>query len=238
MKIGIQMYSVRDITQTDMKGALEKLAAMGYTSAEFAGFFGIPAGDIAAWLKELGLSVSGTHSRLSDLFDDWDATLEYHKAIGNRFYIIPSHDLSDQAKIDTFIAQVSEIAPKLKAQGITLAYHNHDWEFKPNADGSVVYDQLVERSEIALELDTFWAYAAGKCPVELMEKLRDRLVFIHIKDGFTDRKGMPLGKGTAPVKEVYAKAAELGIPMVVESETLTPDGLTESQICIDFLKSL
>ena len=49
--------------------------------------------------------------------------------------------------------------------------------------------------------------------------------------------GTPLGMGTAPVAEVYAKAVEMGLPMVVESETLTPDGITEAQICIDYLKS-
>ena len=43
---------------------------------------------------------------------------------------------------------------------------------------------------------------------------------------------------TAPVAAVYAKAVELNVPMVVESETLQPDGLTEAKICIDYLKSL
>ena len=47
-----------------------------------------------------------------------------------------------------------------------------------------------------------------------------------------------LGQGTAPVAAVYAKAVELNVPMVVESETLQPDGLTEAKICIDYLKSL
>jgi len=238
MKIGIQMYSVRDITEKDMKGALEKLAGMGYSSVEFAGFFGIPAGDITAWLKEYSLEVSGTHTGIGELLSDYSGTVAYHKAIGNKYYIIPGHDLSDQAKLDEFIKNVNELEPKLKADGITLAYHNHDWEFKPNADGSVIYDQLLERTSIALELDTFWAYAGGKDPVAMMEQVKDRLVFIHIKDGYSNRDGMPLGKGTAPVKEVYAKALELGVPMVVESETLTPDGLTEAQVCIDFLKTL
>jgi hypothetical protein len=49
---------------------------------------------------------------------------------------------------------------------------------------------------------------------------------------------MPLGKGTAPTAAVYAKAKEMGLLMVVESETLTPTGLDEAQICIDYLKGL
>ena len=74
-------------------------------------------------------------------------------------------------------------------------------------------------------------------PIELMERLKDRLKVIHIKDGYANGEGMPLGQGTAPVAEVYKKAVELGIPMVVESETLKPSGMEEARICIEFLKA-
>ncbi|MGN1250402.1 MAG: hypothetical protein ACI4XW_10040, partial [Candidatus Spyradocola sp.] len=67
--------------------------------------------------------------------------------------------------------------------------------------------------------------------------LKDRVNVIHIKDGLDNREGKPLGMGTAPVADVYRKAVEMNIPMVVESETLTPDGLTEAKICIEFLKA-
>ena len=43
--------------------------------------------------------------------------------------------------------------------------------------------------------------------------------------------------GQAPCKAVYKKAVEMGVPMVVESETCTPDGPTEARICIEFLKA-
>ena len=115
--------------------------------------------------------------------------------------------------------------------------HQHDHEFKPNDDGQIIYDEIVARTNIALEIDTYWVYAAGKDPVALMEQLKDRLPVIHIKDGLANREGKPLGMGTAPVAEVYQKAAAMNVPMVVESETLTPDGLTEAKICIEFLKA-
>ena len=73
---------------------------------------------------------------------------------------------------------------------------------------------------------------------ELMEKYRDRLHFIHIKDGFSDGEGVPLGKGTAPVEEVFRLAESMGVPVIVESETLTPDGLTEAEICLRYLRTL
>ena len=86
-------------------------------------------------------------------------------------------------------------------------------------------------------IDTYWAFVGGNDPVEMMERLKDRLIFIHIKDGDPEGHGTPLGMGQAPCQAVYKKAVEMGVPMVVESETCTPDGPTEARICIEFLKA-
>lgn len=102
----------------------------------------------------------------------------------------------------------------------------------------MIHEQLQTRTNLLLEIDTYWAYVAGQDPVALMEKLKDRVKVIHIKDGDQEGHGAYLGKGTAPVAAVYQKAVELGIPMVVESETLTPDGITEVRECFQYLKSL
>lgn len=237
MDYGLQMYSVRDITDKDLCGALKKVAALGYKNIEFAGFFGHDAKEVKGWLEQLGLKVSGTHSSLNDLLNDFDGTLAYHKTLGNKNYIIPGHDLSTKEKLDKFIDDVNRIQPLLAKEGIRLAYHNHSHEFYPNEDGVVIYPELLARTKLDLEIDTYWAYNAKQNPVEMMETLKDRLIFIHIKDGNSEGHGYPLGQGTAPVKAVYAKAKAMGVPMVVESETLTPDGLTEAKLCIEFLKA-
>ena len=57
MKYGLQLYSVRDVTETDLYGALKQVAALGYENVEFAGFFGHDGETVAAWLKELGLRI-------------------------------------------------------------------------------------------------------------------------------------------------------------------------------------
>jgi sugar phosphate isomerase/epimerase len=189
-------------------------------------------------LAKNGLEVSRTHSSLDDLINKYDETVAFHKAIGNKYYILPSYRLSNQQEIDYFVEKVNEIMPKLEKDGITLAFHNHARECVPNADGSVALEQMIYRTNIKLEIDTYWAYVGMKNPVELITRLKDRIVRIHVKDGFIDGKGMPLGMGTAPVKEVYEKAKELGFLMVVESETCTPSGMAEAEICINYLKSL
>ena len=40
MEYGLQLYSVRDITQKGLQSAMQKVADLGYTSVEFAGFCG------------------------------------------------------------------------------------------------------------------------------------------------------------------------------------------------------
>lgn len=237
MEYGLQMYSVRDITQNDLPGAVAKVAQIGYKLIEFAGFFGHTAEEVNQMLADNGVTVSGTHTGLAELLNDYEGTLAFHKAIQNPIYIIPGHDLSTKEKVDQFIEDVNRLQPLLRAEGIEMGFHNHSGEFLPNKDGVIFYDELVARTSLLLEIDTFWAYAAGRDPVALMEQHKDRLHCIHIKDGFQNGEGMPLGQGTAPVAAVYQKAIELGIPMIVESETLTPDGLTEAKVCYEYLKT-
>lgn len=238
MDYSIQLYSVRDSMATDFEGTLKKVSELGYTNVEFAGFYDRTPEQVNEILAKYNLKISGTHSSLDDLINNFDETVAFHKAIGNKNYIIPSYNLSNQEKIDYFVEKVNEIAPKLKAEGINLGFHNHSGEFLMREDGSVPYEQLIYRTDIMLELDTFWAFVGMENPVAMMERIKDRIGFIHIKDGLADGNGKPLGMGEAPLKDVYAKALELGIPMVVESETVTPSGLDEASICIDYLHSL
>ena len=238
MDYGIQMYSVRDITGKDLRGALEAVAKIGYTYVEFAGFFGHGAKEGKDWLDEFGLKVSGTHTGLKELDQDIDAVIDYHSEIGNKNIIIPGHDLSSQEKIDAFIEKVSLYAPKLEKAGIRMGYHNHSHEFIPNPDGSMIHDQLVYRTSLRIEVDTYWYFnATGRTSKDILERLKSRIDFIHIKDGMRGGEGKPLGFGQAPVKDAYNWARDNGRLMIVESESLKPDGLTEAKQCIDWLKA-
>lgn len=238
MEIGIQLFSVRDSMEKDFEGTLKKLSELGYTSVEFAGFFGKTADEVNEILKKYNLKISGTHSSFDDLLNNYEETVAFHKAIGNKYYIIPGYDLWSQEKIDKFVSQVNPICERLAKDGITLGFHNHEGEFKMLENGAVVYEQLVYRTNLMLEIDAYWAFIGMKNPIGLIDRLADRVNFIHVKDGGVDGIGKPLGQGVAPVKEMVQKAKALGIPMVLESETCNPSGLKEAEICIDYLKTI
>ena len=89
-KYGIQLYSVRDAMEVDFEGTLKKVAEMGYTYVEFAGFFNHSAEEVKALLDKYGLVVTGTHSHIDGLrAGAIEETIAYHKTLGNTHYILP-----------------------------------------------------------------------------------------------------------------------------------------------------
>ena len=233
---GIQLYSVRDAMEKDVASTLKEIAKMGYTSVEFAGFFDHSADEIKEYLDEAGLACYGTHSSFEDLRPEKIAeTIAYHKKIGNTYYIIPGADLSTLEKIEDFAAVMNYAQPILAAEGLRLGYHNHSHEFAIMPWGSTIHAEIERRTSVDFEIDIFWAFHAGIDPVATIDRLADRIRVIHIKDGFKNGDGVPLGMGEAPLGAVIDYARSHGIQMVVESETLNPSGLAEAKICIDYL---
>lgn len=246
MNYGLQLFSVRDLAQEHYEEALRLVSEMGYTTVEPAGFFGLPASEVATMMKRYGLTVCSTHTSRKEVFENFEATVAYHKAIGCRDIIIPAARFSTAEELDRLVELINHFQPLLEAEGMRLHYHNHDGEFLPNLSGQIAFDELASRTKILFEIDTFWAFNAGRSPLDLMEQYKDRIRFIHLKDGIVqDRKdpeshaiGKSLGSGNAPIEAVRQKAIELGIQIVVESEGLEPTGVEEVKRCIDYLKAL
>ena len=78
----------------------------------------------------------------------------------------------------------------------------------------------------------------GAATLQIFPCMKERTPLIHLKDGNANKKGYSLGSGTAPVAEVREKAIALGMHIVVESEGLEPDGISEVGRCMDWLKTL
>lgn len=178
------------------------VAEIGYKYIEFAGFFGNSAEDVKAALDANGLVCSGTHTGLGELDADFAAAVKYHHTIGNKNFIIPWADTSTKEKLDALIDGINKYQPMLAAEGITLAFHNHSGEFLPNQDGQIPHEEMQKRTKIDFEIDTCWAYVAGRDPVETITALKDRVHMIHLKDikktAEGKHEGRALGEGEAP----------------------------------------
>src|SRR5512133_3735151 len=67
--IGLQLYTVRDLIQKDLKSTLEKVAKIGYTSLEAAGynvsdgkFYGMVLKAFVKLIGDLGMKLNSSHT--------------------------------------------------------------------------------------------------------------------------------------------------------------------------------
>ena len=247
MNYGLQLYSVRDSAAEDFEGTLKAVAEMGYKMIEPAGFFNLPANEVKAMVDHYGLEVCSTHTGYREVFEHFEDTIAYHKTIGCKNIILPGSMFATKEALTYTIDSINRFQPLIEAEGMKLHYHNHSREFVPNLDGQIAEEEIAKRTNVNLEIDTFWVYNAFLDPIEILEKYKDRITHIHLKDGIrkptpesSDREadGRSTGMGDAPVLAVRKKAIEMGAKIIIESEGLDPTGLGESKRCIDFLKAL
>jgi sugar phosphate isomerase/epimerase len=198
---GIQLYTVGADFDNDPSGTLKKLAEIGYTEVETAGFANLSPSQLSDLLKETGLRAPSAHLRFG--VDDTDKLLDEAKALGAEYAVssvlLPKPPQAaggvggvlksiNQLQADDFkavAALANEIARKAKATGLQYAYHNHNFEFRDLGGGQSGYDILLRETDPALvkfEADTGWMKVAGADPAAYLSKYPERYVMLHIKD--------------------------------------------------------
>ncbi|HEX8552404.1 MAG TPA: sugar phosphate isomerase/epimerase [Abditibacteriaceae bacterium] len=206
--VAAQLYSVREECERDLMGTLEKVAKMGFDGVEFAGFHGHSAQDVRAKLDEVGLRVAGAHIQFSEFSDEAiDATIEYHRTIGNRFLIVPWVDtktLQSKAAWLELAERINGIAEKVKPHGMRMGYHNHDFEFKnlPDTD-ELPWDIFfgATNQDVVMQFDTANALGAGAKASDFLRKYPNRATTVHLKEHSADGSAM-LGEGDVPFREI------------------------------------
>ncbi len=235
MQIGLQMYSIRLLCEQNYEKALEVAANAGYKGVEFAGFFDVSKEEMKNLLDKYGLVAAGSHTGYDLLANDLDNVIEYNKAIGNTRIICPGAHMQNREDVLGVAKLFKEISPKLKENGMQLFYHNHDFEFVKDG-GEYLMDILANETtpdELRFEIDAYWVYKAGLCPIEYIKKHSDRVGIFHAKDG-NKQEGTVAGAGEVDLVGVVNLGKELGIEWaVVEAEA----GTTIDEQCSDVIES-
>ena len=192
LSVAVQVYSVRDFAKPDMRGTLQKIKDMGYAGVEFAGLYGLPAADVKAMCEEIGLVPISAHVPLADMRKDCDKVVNYYAEVGCKFIVVPYLNPEDRPGAegwDKTIADIREIGKKAHEKGLTLLYHNHDFEFL-QIDGKYALDILydtIPSDYLQTEIDTCWVNVGGESPVEYLKKYAGRAPIVHIKDFFGEK---------------------------------------------------
>ena len=232
--IGLQFWSVREAMSEDLLGTIEKVSEMGYSGAQFAGFFDQDAKNVKQTLDRVGMKAAGAHVQIDLLQNQLDETMTYHDTIGNDLIIVPFLPEDMRTTVDDY-KRTSELLEKIGGQlhsrGFTLGYHNHDFEFKLFGEKTgldLIFEQT-DPNHVKMELDCFWAAFTDNDPMQVIDTYADRCVSLHIKD-LKLADGQPisteLGSGQLPLKDYMRKGKEIGVDwFVVEQEHFTQDPL-------------
>ncbi len=188
MKVGIQLYSVREALGQDFVGTLRRVKEIGYDYVEFAGNYGGYTGkELKAILDEIGLTCLSVHQGTDMFLNDGQKAFDFMKDSGVRYIVIPWYDvkrLSDDAEWENTKAIFRKVSDMAKENGMELLYHNHDFEFTKLETGEYVYDRIFRELKgcINPQPDTCWLNYGGVNPAEYIRKYGDRIKVVHLKD--------------------------------------------------------
>ncbi|MDD2955308.1 MAG: hypothetical protein PHD67_03205 [Oscillospiraceae bacterium] len=224
MKIGIQLFSVKEALKKDPKGTLKQIADLGYKYIEpFANpkigdekSYGLQMDleEAKAYLAELGLKVAGAHYYPLGC-DGFAGFCKYYAALGAKQVgsggaHFPGGMPDVQAK-----CKLMNIDSKIAyAYGLKYYYHNHYREYQL-VEGKQIIDVILESSDpkyVWYQMDNFWAARGGVDPVKEMERLGSRVLLLHQKD-YSKDAGEPVN--------IFEKRVDINKPVTMEFDQTT-----------------
>jgi sugar phosphate isomerase/epimerase len=211
--LSVQLYTVRRALDEDPDGTLADLAEIGFRTVE--------AFDLIAWRERLreslrrhGLAVPTAHVEV--LATDAATVADAAHDVGVTTVIQPWTD-PERWRTAGGVAALADAlagaADTLAAEGLRVGYHNHHFELASMIDGRHALEVFAERlpDNVVLEVDAYWAFAGGADVPALLERLGDRVVALHIKDGdgsLDTSRQVAAGRGTVPIPAILAAAPD------------------------------
>ena len=215
MKLGAQLFTVRDFTQNldDFAETLKKVAQIGYKSVQVSATCAYEPHWLDSQLKKNGLVCAVTHTNAERLRNETDKVVAEHKVFGCSYI-----GIGVAPNLNTFSEDFIGTAKRMKEQGAKFMFHNHSYEFV-HVEGSkkVILEKMAEdfaKDELSFILDTYWIQAAGADPAQWIKKLAGRVECVHLKDmiyaGNRQTKMAPIYEGLMNFDSIIDACAASG----------------------------
>jgi sugar phosphate isomerase/epimerase len=245
-KIGLQLYSLRDIIVQDPRSVLKKVAGFGYKELEAYSYndgkiFGMKYKEFTDYVKSLGMRTTSGHHLLGKaentkmmkgtVMNEWERAVSDAKESGQDFMVVAflmPDERNDYKGVCEALNKAGELCNKYD---IRLNYHNHEFEFE-QFEGQVAYQLMLKELDpklVGMEMDLYWMHFAKQNPLEYFAKYPGRFEQWHVKDmDKSDRKiQVDVGTGRIDFKSIFAKAKVAGLKhFYVEQETYPINSIT------------
>ncbi len=210
--LSIQLYTLREaVGSLGLAAVIERVARIGYTGIEPAGFMDLSPKALRHCADQAGVAVSAMHVELPNA-ENADRVFDAQAELGNDVLVVPflpPDCFGDEARIQAAADALNEADARARARGMSLGYHNHQFEFTSRIGERAAYDVFFEKLEpsVFAEVDVYWAQVGGVDPVELVRRLGARARLLHVKDGPADDPASDMtavGEGAVDVGGVLA----------------------------------
>ncbi len=174
-KIGIQLFSLPKMLETDFKGGIQMLAEMGYTELELfgpytfssesakarwkslepmigfsgSGYFGLSEEGMRDLLSEYKMTVPSIHTDLDTLENNMEAFGKAKQVLGFEYVTLPAIPDERRKTMDDYKKMANtfnSIGENAKKFGLKFAYHNHGYGLR-DVDGQVPFQVMMDATD-------------------------------------------------------------------------------------------
>lgn len=237
MNFGLQTFTIRKAQKKDLGSAYLPLVKMGIFELEIAriDFNEKNAKQIKDLSQKIGIVPISIQVKPKYVFNNADEIISFCKITGCKNVVISMLPfeciLGKEDKFYSFIDSLDQQFEIYEKQGITLAYHHHNWEYIKLSCGKSRMEELLSRTKkIKFVHDTYWTARCGIDPTVQIHQFGKRLLGIHLRDLTFKKKFLDVipqdtsvGSGVIDFKNLLCAAKEVGCNyLVIEQKTNTP----------------
>ena len=256
MKVGLNLFSIRNLikTEEDFLDTALKLRDMGYTCMQYSGGEFDP-GRIKRVSDASDLPVCLTHVPYDRIVGDTEKLMEEHDTFGCRSIglgALNSKLLMDEDQFKAAVEELNLAGETMAKNGFTFCYHHHSFEFY-RVNGVTAFDYMLENAPyINFTVDTYWLQHGGVDVIKTMERIGDRMEYLHMKDYKIAAKlkedgssyrfvpdFAPVGEGNINFNAVVKTASAYNVrEFLVEQDNAAdmPDTLDEVRRSIEYIR--
>jgi len=186
-KLAYQLYSARNFPPQET--VLEGLKSIGYDAVEaWLPDYGDDPKAFRKRLDDAGLICMGIHMPFAGLIEEPQRFVDIAETLGNKPLLIPPfllpherpNDADGWKRIGSALATGAEaVAPN----GLQVAWHNHEFEFRLLPDASRPIDHILAAGDdFGFEIDFAWVARGWADPLDELKKFASRITAIQLKD--------------------------------------------------------
>lgn len=243
--IAVQMYSLRNAGSLDQQLKIVHDAGVG--AVETVGTQGVSAPELKQLLDRYAIKAISSHVPLAELRKDLPGVVAFNRSIGNTTLVVPYLDAKDRptdaAGWTALGQELGRISKQVRAEGMHLAYHNHDFELV-DFNGRTGLELLFAAAgpDLQTELDLAWVARAGYDPAVMLGKFRGRLFAVHAKDnapkGQAEDEGgfAAVGQGVLDWNAILPAAAAAGVQWYIVEHDQPRDPVKVIKTGADYLR--